>query len=180
MNKRLKATACATILAVGLSSLGTTVQAGSAFTPAVAGGAAGAVAGQGLVQTVDHRDGWRGDRRHKKYYKKYYKRKYKNKYKRKYHKKMRRHGYYHHRHRRHDHDNNAGVALGAAGLILGLGALAATTSQPRRAPARPSYRYGSPEPWTRDWYAYCSSKYRSFEPDTGYYTTYSGYKRFCR
>ncbi|SNY94197.1 BA14K-like protein [Cohaesibacter sp. ES.047] len=50
----------------------------------------------------------------------------------------------------------------------------------------PSYRrsspvhYGRPRPWTRAWYRYCHSKYRSFNPRTGYFTTYSGHKRFCR
>jgi hypothetical protein len=38
----------------------------------------------------------------------------------------------------------------------------------------------SPEPWTPEWYDYCANKYRSFNPRTGYYWTYSGYKRFCR
>ena len=40
--------------------------------------------------------------------------------------------------------------------------------------------YGRPAPWTRSWIRYCSNKYRSFNPRTGYYTTYSGYKRFCK
>ncbi|SFO79923.1 BA14K-like protein [Cohaesibacter marisflavi] len=48
-----------------------------------------------------------------------------------------------------------------------------------RPPPPPRY-YGRPAPWTSAWYAYCHSKYRSFDSRTGYYTTYSGYKRFCR
>ena len=48
-----------------------------------------------------------------------------------------------------------------------------------RPPPPPRY-YGRPAPWTRSWFAYCHSKYRSFNPRTGYYTTYSGHKRFCR
>lgn len=50
----------------------------------------------------------------------------------------------------------------------------------------PTYRkparvyYDRPQPWTRAWYRYCTSKFRSFNPRTGYYTTYSGRKRFCR
>ncbi|WP_319533535.1 BA14K family protein [uncultured Cohaesibacter sp.] len=47
--------------------------------------------------------------------------------------------------------------------------------RPYRAP-----HYGTPRPWTRAWYRYCHSKYRSFNPRTGYFTTYSGHKRFCR
>ena len=40
--------------------------------------------------------------------------------------------------------------------------------------------YGRPKAWTRAWYRYCSNKYRSFNPRTGYFTAYSGRKRFCR
>lgn len=40
--------------------------------------------------------------------------------------------------------------------------------------------YGRPEPWTAAWYDYCGSKYRSFNPQTGYYRTYSGKNKFCR
>ena len=36
------------------------------------------------------------------------------------------------------------------------------------------------EPWTPEWYDYCANTYRSFNPRTGYYWTYSGTKRFCR
>lgn len=49
----------------------------------------------------------------------------------------------------------------------------------------PAYRrevvvqYG-PEPWTREWYSYCTTKYRSFDPQTGYYVTYSGTTQLCR
>ncbi len=41
------------------------------------------------------------------------------------------------------------------------------------------YRY-HPKPWTPEWYDYCSAKYRSFNPETGYYLSYSGVYRFCR
>ncbi|WP_414832009.1 BA14K family protein [Afifella sp. YEN Y35] len=52
-------------------------------------------------------------------------------------------------------------------------------------PRRPYYgpppvRYGAPRPWTREWYAYCSSKYRSFDPRTGTYRPYNGPRRLCR
>ncbi len=40
--------------------------------------------------------------------------------------------------------------------------------------------YGRPEPWTDAWYNYCASKYRSFNPETGRYRTYSGKYRLCR
>lgn len=37
-----------------------------------------------------------------------------------------------------------------------------------------------PEPWSDEWYEYCATKYRSFNPDTGRYRTYSGKYRLCR
>ena len=77
----------------------------------------------------------------------------------------------------------------AAGAITGLavGAIAAHAGArhhyygpryyyPRYRPVR----YGRPAPWTRAWYRYCSARYRSFNPRTGYYMTYSGRARFCR
>ncbi|MEJ8574418.1 BA14K family protein [Microbaculum marinum] len=39
---------------------------------------------------------------------------------------------------------------------------------------------GGLQPWTQPWFEYCSSKYRSFNPQTGYYTTYGGEQRFCQ
>jgi hypothetical protein len=47
------------------------------------------------------------------------------------------------------------------------------------APA-PAVLGAMPPVGTAEWYAYCASKYRSFEPGTGLYTTYSGVKRPCR
>jgi hypothetical protein len=44
----------------------------------------------------------------------------------------------------------------------------------------PAQAYGSPEPWTDEWYAYCHSKYRSFNPQTGMFLAYSGEYRPCR
>lgn len=43
----------------------------------------------------------------------------------------------------------------------------------RRIPARPAA-------WSDDWLDYCASKYRSFNPRTGKYRTYSGEYRTCR
>lgn len=37
-----------------------------------------------------------------------------------------------------------------------------------------------PEPFTDDWYAYCASKYRSFDPETGTFQPYEGPRRLCR
>lgn len=81
------------------------------------------------------------------------------------------------------HHQNGWAAAGGfvAGALVG-----SALSQPRYyvepaphyVPA-PAY-YGRPDPWTPAWYSYCSSKYRSFNPDTGYFVTYSGKYRFCR
>ncbi len=38
----------------------------------------------------------------------------------------------------------------------------------------------SPEPWTREWYAYCNSKYRSFNSQTGTFLGYDGRNHFCQ
>ena len=37
-----------------------------------------------------------------------------------------------------------------------------------------------PEEGTDEWMSYCSAKYRSFDPDTGTYVTYSGETLPCR
>jgi hypothetical protein len=48
-------------------------------------------------------------------------------------------------------------------------------------PPAPVVEYDiSPEPYSGEWYRYCAEKYRSFNPRTGTYTTYSGERRFCR
>ncbi|PTW61600.1 BA14K-like protein [Breoghania corrubedonensis] len=47
-------------------------------------------------------------------------------------------------------------------------------------PPRGYYYRGRPAPGTPDWYAYCASKYKSFNPRTGRYLAYSGKYRRCR
>jgi hypothetical protein len=37
-----------------------------------------------------------------------------------------------------------------------------------------------PAPWTPEWYDYCARKFRSFNPDTGKYLSFSGEYRLCR
>ena len=39
---------------------------------------------------------------------------------------------------------------------------------------------GRPAPWTPEWYAYCNSKYRSFDPASGTFQPYHGPRRLCR
>jgi len=92
--------------------------------------------------------------------------------------------YRNYRHRRYRHRRHSDGAAIVAGII-GLGTvLAIANSNQRRtyyndryygnAPVY-GYRVGSAE-----WVAACARKYRSFEPYSGLYTTYSGYKRQCR
>lgn len=66
--------------------------------------------------------------------------------------------------------NNNGAAV-AAGVIggLALGAAAAAAANSSSAPVRSS----------NDWIAYCSSKYRSFDPSTGTYLGYDGKRHPC-
>jgi BA14K-like protein len=35
------------------------------------------------------------------------------------------------------------------------------------------------EPWSREWFRYCSNRYRSFNPETGTYRGYDGRSHFC-
>jgi hypothetical protein len=44
----------------------------------------------------------------------------------------------------------------------------------------PVKKSGKPKPGTRAWADYCASHYRSYDPDTGKYKSYSGEMRPCR
>ncbi len=102
-------------------------------------------------------------------------------------------------HRRNDDALAAGIIGLAAGALI-VGAL----NQPRPAPVyrpRPVYRQApidaypdapppprephvityndEVEPWTRDWYRYCTNRYRSFNPETGTFRGYDGRSHFC-
>ena len=35
------------------------------------------------------------------------------------------------------------------------------------------------EPWSAEWYRWCDNRYRSFNANTGTFTTYGGEQRFC-
>lgn len=86
--------------------------------------------------------------------------------------------------------NGWGVAAGVAGGLAAGAIIGSALSQPRYVgpPAYYAPRYYRPAPvvtyrpapWTGAWYNYCSSRYRSFNPRTGYYLAYSGNYRFCR
>ena len=80
-----------------------------------------------------------------------------------------------------------GGVIGALGTaaILNASRPRYRTYRTRRYYRRRYYRaprryYARPAAWSPAWYRYCSRKYRSFNPNTGYYVTYSGYRRFCR
>ncbi|RVC11981.1 BA14K family protein, partial [Mesorhizobium sp. M7A.F.Ca.CA.002.15.2.1] len=51
----------------------------------------------------------------------------------------------------------------------------------RRYYAEPRVVYANryAEPWTRDWYEYCSDRYRSFNSRTGTFTGNDGEQHFC-
>ncbi|MEM6384124.1 MAG: BA14K family protein [Pseudomonadota bacterium] len=75
---------------------------------------------------------------------------------------------------------NEAVAAGigfVAGTILG----GAVASQPRVVYTQPRTVVvrGGLQPWTPAWYSYCSNRYRSFNPNTGYFLAYSGNYVFC-
>ncbi|MER9330720.1 BA14K family protein [Mesorhizobium sp. M0152] len=107
--------------------------------------------------------------------------------------------------RRHGHHGDgdaiaAGVLGLAAGALIG-GALANDQPpsydngyddeyyrevRPRPAPVRRYYaeprvvyNEGYAEPWTRDWYDYCSDRYRTFNARTGTFTGNDGEQHFC-
>jgi len=100
----------------------------------------------------------------------------------------------------HHHHHGNGAGLAAAGIFgLAAGALVGSAlSQPRYyyddyyqpAPVyvqppppavvyQPAQAYYRPDPWSPEWYSYCSERYRSFNPQTGYFLGYDGNYHFC-
>ena len=79
----------------------------------------------------------------------------------------------------------AGDALGAGLIGLGIGAIVGSALTPREVyVAPPPAYYGpaayGPPAWTPEWYSYCSYRYRSFNPSTGYFIGYDGFSYFCQ
>jgi hypothetical protein len=73
--------------------------------------------------------------------------------------------------------NGGAVAAGVlGGLAVGamIGAAAAAPPPPAYYAPAPVYGGGG------DWLAYCSSKYRSFDPASGTYLGYDGYRHPCQ
>lgn len=78
-----------------------------------------------------------------------------------------------HSYQHDDHDDIVGSFWGG---ILG-GWLA---GQQASRPGRDSEDVeGDLEPWSKAWFGYCTSKYRSFDPTTGRYLGYDGEFHFC-
>lgn len=96
-------------------------------------------------------------------------------------------------------DRNNAIAAGVLGLAAGA-IIAGALSQPRpsygqpiynappqtnfypAAPAPRNYKRsnkGSYQPWTREWYNWCSKRYRSFNAQSGTYRGYDGQDHFC-
>lgn len=102
-----------------------------------------------------------------------------------------------HRHSRHDGDLAVAGVLGlaAGALIVGLASRPAYREPVYADPLPQPYRgygrayaepdivyvddYASLEPWTPQWYAYCSDRYRSFNERTGTFTGFDGRQHFC-
>jgi hypothetical protein len=82
---------------------------------------------------------------------------------------------------------NAGDALGAGLLGLGIGAIVGSALTPREVyvvPPPPDYygpvAYGPPA-WTPAWYRYCRSIHGPyFDPRSGYFQAADGGSYFCR
>ncbi len=108
-----------------------------------------------------------------------------------------------HHHRR---NNDDALAIGAIGLAAGLVTGAVIASQPRTVYVEPEPIYDEPErvyiepepvyvdeyppaprpvygaavePWSPEWYDYCSARYRSFNARSGTYVGYDGRSHFC-
>ncbi len=72
-----------------------------------------------------------------------------------------------------------GVAAGIAGLAAGaiIGGAIASAQQPAYAAPPPPYAVAS---GGDDWIAYCSQRYRSFDPASGTYLGYDGQRHMCQ
>ena len=84
---------------------------------------------------------------------------------------------------------NGGSNLAAGLLGFGVGAIVGSALTPREVyvvppPPPPQVYYTpasyGPPAWTPDWYTYCYSRYRSFNPNSGTFIGYDGYEHFCR
>jgi hypothetical protein len=99
-----------------------------------------------------------------------------------------------HYHRYHSDSGDLAAAgilgLAAGALVVGLASQPEPEPvyvnpyrQPRPRPVREYpetvYLDGVLEPWSRDWYDYCSDRYRTFNPQSGTFVGYDGQEHFC-
>lgn len=99
-------------------------------------------------------------------------------------------------HRPRHHRNNDALVGGLIGLTAGLIIMDAVKSRPQPVyrpapqlydyPPAPSVRVrkvvrhvDSLEPWSDEWYRFCSQRYRSFNPETGTFRGHDGRNHFC-
>lgn len=73
----------------------------------------------------------------------------------------------------------AGAIGFVAGALIG-GAVAHNQPHVYYPQPQPVVVYGGYAPWTPAWYQACSQRYRSFNPNTGYFRAYSGAYIFCQ
>ena len=92
----------------------------------------------------------------------------------------------HHHHYHYRGSGGSALAAGVFGLAAGA-VIGSAVAQPRvyAPPPRvvyvePAPVYYAPAPWTPDWYAYCASKYPSFDTRSGTYVDWRGVRRICR
>ncbi len=71
----------------------------------------------------------------------------------------------------------AGIAGLAAGALIG-GAIASAQQPAYAAPPPPAYAVAPGA--SANWIAYCSQKYRSFDPASGTYLGYDGHRHMCQ
>ena len=72
---------------------------------------------------------------------------------------------------------------GAIGFVAGtiVGSAVTQAHQPQVVYRQPVVVHGGAyAPWTPAWYSSCSQRYRSFNPNTGYWLHVSGQYRFCQ
>jgi hypothetical protein len=79
------------------------------------------------------------------------------------------------------YDRGGAAAAGIAGLAAGalIGGAIASAQQPAYAAPPPPYAV-APSGGSADWMAYCSQRYRSFDPASGTYMGYDGQRRLCQ
>lgn len=144
-----------TVLRTGLAAA---IVATSFLATPIAAQAQSGARPDGSFQLAEHRGGWHGGNRDwRRHGNRYYGNRY---YGGRYYGGR---GYYY-------NDNNWGGAAAAGIIGLAAGAMIANSMN------QPRYYNGG---YGGDYYSYCSSRYRSFNPRTGTYTGYDGYQHRC-